>query len=300
MAAMACAFLVVLAGCGGEGDGTGLPSPTRTPSVEPTRTPTRTPALPSGSPGASDTPEASALPSESATSPSTPSTPSDSTPSSPEASDGPTPSRTPTERPSRSPDRTPRPTATITVTDSPTSTPTPTLTPTPTTDAPSTAPASEPPASADAETDAEMDAETDDTTDDGVPTWLWWVLGAVALLLAIGVPLLVRHRRRASWAADLAASEAEVAWFGRQLVPELRHDLGAWTASNAARVTEAEDQLTALASRGRDDTDRARALELRDAVRRARQDVEAMTTTPGPAQEALDAVQTRIETALGD
>lgn len=292
---MACAFLVVLAGCGGEGDGTGLPSPTRTPSVEPTRTPTRTPALPSGSPGASDTPEASdsALPSESATSPSTP---SDSTPSSPEASVGPTPSRTPTERPSRSPDRTPRPTATITVTDSPTPTPNPTLTPTPTTDAPSTAPASEPPASADAETDA----ETDDTADGGVPTWLWWVLGAVALLLVIGVPLLVRHRRRASWAADLAASEAEVAWFGRQLVPELRHDLGAWTASNVARVTEAEDQLTALASRGHDDTDRARALELRDAVRRARQDVEAMTTTPGPAQEALDAVQTRIETALGD
>ena len=56
----------------------------------------------------------------------------------------------------------------------------------------------------------------------GAPSWLWWVLAAIALAVLVAVPLLVRARRRGAWRADLASAEEEVAWFARVLIPELR------------------------------------------------------------------------------
>ena len=55
----------------------------------------------------------------------------------------------------------------------------------------------------------------------GAPSWLWWLLGALAVGAIIAVPLLSRRRRQA-WEAELAAAEDEVIWLARDLVPQLR------------------------------------------------------------------------------
>ena len=87
---------------------------------------------------------------------------------------------------------------------------------------------------------------------------------------AIGIPLLLRSRRRAAWRAELAEAEGELAWAARELLPGLRtigsreQVAGGWTVA-APRVAAAEDRLTVLESSAYDEGSRARARELRDA-----------------------------------
>jgi hypothetical protein len=135
---------------------------------------------------------------------------------------------------------------------------------------------------------------------------LAWLLAALAVAAAVGIPVLVVVRRRGRWRADLAATEAEVAWLARDLLPELRDTgtrdgaAGGWQVAGAGRVAAVEDRLTVLGSSAPGDADRERATVLRDAVRAARSRVEQVLS-PGatePVPPVLDTVVADLERAL--
>ncbi|HEY9379544.1 MAG TPA: hypothetical protein VIQ02_20900 [Jiangellaceae bacterium] len=138
------------------------------------------------------------------------------------------------------------------------------------------------------------------------PSWLWWLLAALALAIVVTVPLIVRARRRRAWRADLAAAEEEVAWFARVLVPDLRRAgsvdqvAGGW-AVGSSRAAAVEDRLTALQSSAPDDPGRIRARNLRDAVRAARGHMQDVVDSgiAGTVHRDLDAVAAELEAALG-
>jgi hypothetical protein len=122
----------------------------------------------------------------------------------------------------------------------------------------------------------------------------------------VGIPLLVRSRRRGAWDDELAAAEAEVAWFARVLVPELRqgdsaaHVRGGWAVAEP-RVVAAEDQLTALEASAADEARRTRARTLRDAVRSAGDRLRGLGEADGVgALLELDQVAGTLETALAE
>ena len=108
-----------------------------------------------------------------------------------------------------------------------------------------------------------------------MPAWVWWLLAALALALAVGIPLLVRSRRSKAWKSDLAGAEQEVAWLVRDLLPSLQRTgsreqaLGGWAVSSE-RVLALDDRLTSLEATAPADSGRERARTLRDAVRVAR------------------------------
>ena len=66
---------------------------------------------------------------------------------------------------------------------------------------------------------ADGEASSDE---DGVPAGIWWLVAAVVAGLTIGVPLVLRSRRRKTWQADYATAKAEAAWVDRRGVPKLR------------------------------------------------------------------------------
>ena len=246
--------LGLLAGCGGSGgEGEG-------PTVSPTRTPTAT-ELPSPT----RTPTAT-LPSPTRT------------PSGTE-----TPTQTPTETPTETVTQTPTETPTETVTETPTETPTETVTETPT----------ETPTQTPTEAPEDQAAEGQSGEDDGVPSWVWWVAAAVVLGCLVAVPLVVRGRRRASWQRELERQEAEVEWFARDLLRELRlagsHEemAGGWAVSQK-RVAAAEDELTVLESTAPDEAGRTRARSLRDALRDARARMQRLVSPGQHDTWALD------------
>jgi hypothetical protein len=122
----------------------------------------------------------------------------------------------------------------------------------------------------------------------------------------VAVPLLARARRRRAWTADLAATEDEVAWFARALIPELRQPgsaeqvAGGWVVGSS-RVAAVEDRLTALEASAPDDAGRTHARTLRDAVRgsRARMQEVVGSGASDTLPQDLDAVATELEAALG-
>ncbi len=200
------------------------------------------------------------------------------------------PTRTPTVSPTRSPSL-PTSTRSPIRSDSPTDTepsdsPADTESPPEPSDSPV---ASETPTPTEAETSEaapsteETPSETTDETAEGdadedsedVPAWVWWLLGALAVALAVGIPLLVRSRRSKAWSADLAGAEQEVAWLARELLPSLQRTgsreqaAGGWAVSSA-RVLALDDRLTSLEATAPGESGRARARTLRDAVRVAR------------------------------
>ena len=141
--------------------------------------------------------------------------------------------------------------------------------------------------------------------DDSVPPWVWWLLAALVLASAVAIPLIVRARRRNAWQRDLGGVEAELAWFARVLLPELRQVrsreqvAGGW-AVGEPRVAAAEDRLTALEPTAPDDAGRRRALSLRDASRQARARM-AQLAGPDPNDAwvlDLDAIIADLEAAL--
>lgn len=101
---------------------------------------------------------------------------------------------------------------------------------------------------------------------------------------AVAIPLWVRARKRRRWRADLAEAEREVEWLLRVLIPELQQAgsaaavRGGWGVGEA-RVAAVEDRLTELAASAPDDAGRARAVELRDAVRQTRERIRATATS---------------------
>jgi hypothetical protein len=121
----------------------------------------------------------------------------------------------------------------------------------------------------------------------------------------VGIPLIVRARRRAAWAAQLEGAEAEVAWFARELVPQLRQAAsvdevaGGWAVATG-RVAAAEDTLTGLETTAPGEAEQARALALRDAVRTARGQVQGLVDTgiPDAIAPTMDEVRADLETAL--
>ena len=132
---------------------------------------------------------------------------------------------------------------------------------------------------------------------------MWLVLAA--LLAGLAGFLVVRSRRRAAWDAELTEAEAEVAWFGRVLLPQLQQTTtpdalaGGWHVS-AARVSAAEHQLTGHAAAAPEEERAARARTLRDAVRASRADVEWVVATRDQAATPvrLAAATSRLLTAL--
>ncbi|WP_405069825.1 hypothetical protein OG558_09170 [Kribbella sp. NBC_01510] len=140
---------------------------------------------------------------------------------------------------------------------------------------------------------------------DGAPTWLWWLLVALLIALAVAIPLLVRASHRREWRDELASAEDEVAWFARGLIPQLRQlgslaeVAGAWNLAES-RVAAVEDRLTALAPSAPDEVARARALDLRDAVRAARGQIQALLEAgrQETMTQDLDAVAARLEQVL--
>jgi hypothetical protein len=78
--------------------------------------------------------------------------------------------------------------------------------------------------------------------------------------------------------------------------------VGAWQVGGTERVRALEDELTALAASAPEDRSGARAVALRDAVRAARQRIEALTvSTPLTVDDVrgeLEAVTQLVESAL--
>jgi hypothetical protein len=121
----------------------------------------------------------------------------------------------------------------------------------------------------------------------------WILLAVLAAAAATGTWLLVRARRRRSWLAGLEAATAEVEWFARELIPQLRASgslgrvAGGWQVA-LPRVAAVEDQLTVLESSAHNQQDAARARQLRDAVRSATAKMETLSGAGRHDEWALD------------
>jgi hypothetical protein len=142
-------------------------------------------------------------------------------------------------------------------------------------------------------------AEPAADTSDGI-AWWWWLLAGVLIAGAVVIALVLRQRRRRTWRADLEAAEVDVAWFARELIPELRQAasldqvVGGWAvASN--RVSLLEDRLTALEATAGDDAGRTRARTLRDAVRTSRDRLNVLI-----AAGDVDALRRELDTVAAD
>jgi len=149
-------------------------------------------------------------------------------------------------------------------------------------------------------------AEPEEEATTGQPAWLWWVLAAVAVALAVAIPLVVGARRRMrEWNAQLSAAAGEVRWFSRELIPLLQQQTsveqvaGAWLVARS-RVAAVEDALTSMVPAAPNETEAARAEALRDAVRDAREQLNSVTE-PGaetPSADRLAAAAGTLESAL--
>jgi len=293
LAALTVGGAMLLTACGG-GGGVNLPtlSPSRTANVSPTAT------LPAVTPPTVTEPTVT-LP--------TPSLPTRTTsviaePTSlpPTTSSPPTP--TPTERTETS-----SPTATPT---EPSPTPTePTRTPTETTNPASPAPTpTTPETTAVAQPSAPsttVPVESTATESEGVPAWVWWLLAAIVIALAIAVPVLLRRRRMDRWLEDFERARAEIVWLARELIPQLREIGSRQLAAggievSSARIIATEDQLTALIASAPDDVTLERSRILRDALRdaRTRLDAVASSGTDETLATDLDEVAGVLEAAL--
>ena len=270
----------LLAACGGEGSGE-RPTPSVTASV--TRTATRTPSVPSPTRSLGDTESPTTTASAPAVTTAPPSPSSSST-----AAASPTSSRS-ADRETESPTASPSDSPSDSSSESPSESVSESLSPT----SGATADASEGSAGTPAESSA-------------VPVWAWWLLALLLVAGAVSIPLTVRARRRKAWLTDLSASQAEVAWFARVLIPQVRGAgspeaaAGAWRVAGEARVAEVEDRLTALGASAPDEAAGGRALVLRDTVRaaRARMATVVTTSTEQTLARDLDEVAAQIEVAL--
>jgi hypothetical protein len=259
--AVLAAVAFIVSSCGGSGP----VQPSRSPSLS--RETARTLAPPSA------TSTAAAAPTET---------------SAPTVTSRPTVTRTPTANPTPTLTETATATTTAIVTLPPTviAAPTVTLAPTP-------QPATPTPTPTAAKTEA-VTATSSDTS--STPAWLWWLIGAIVLAVAVVSTFLIRrNNRKQAWADRLSSSEADVAWFARELIPHLsqapsvQQIAGGWRISSD-RVIAAEDRLTSLEAAAIDDVGRGQARTLRDAVREARARLDALAVV-GDMATALSQLQ---------
>jgi hypothetical protein len=145
-------------------------------------------------------------------------------------------------------------------------------------------------------------------TDPADATSSWWLLLAVVVAAVVGVLLVLRRsRRRTAWRSELDDAEDEVAWLARTLIPELRRAAspeqaaGGWLVGSN-RVGALADRLTALEATAPDEAGRARARELRTAVRTASSRLDSVISSGrlDNLQWDLDAVAVDLETAVDD
>ena len=167
-------------------------------------------------------------------------------------------------------------------------------------------PSSKPPEASPSSSPTPVTAAEDTTEDTSVSTAAWILIALLVLAAAIGTWLFLRSRKRRAWLSELEAAQAEVSWFARDLVPQLRASgsaervAGGWQVA-VPRVVAAENRLTVLESSAPGQEDASRARQLRDAVRVATNRMEAMSS-PGPHDEwalDLDDVQALLVAALG-
>ena len=261
--AVLVAVALIVSSCGGSGSG----QPSRSPSLS--RETSRTLAPPSA------TSTAAAAPTET---------------SAPTVTSRPTVTRAPTANPTPTLTETERATATTTatVTLPPTVIAAPTVTA-----APTPQPATPTPTPTVAQTEAVTPTSSDTSS---TPAWLWWLIGAIVLAVAVVSTFLIRrNNRKQAWADKLSSSEADVAWFARELIPHLsqapsvQQVAGGWRISSD-RVIAAEDRLTSLEAAAIDDVGRGQARTLRDAVREARARLDALAVV-GDMATALNQLQ---------
>ena len=269
--AVLAAVAFIVSSCGGSG----TVQPSRSPSLS--RETSRTLAPPS------PTSTAAAAPTE--TSAST-------------ATSRPPVTRTPTGNPTPTLTETATATTTATLTLPPTVIAAPTVTA-----APSPQPATPTPTPTAAQTEAVTPTSSDTSS---TPAWLWWLIGAIVLVVAVVSTFLIRrNNRKQAWADRLSSSEADVAWFARELIPHLsqapsvQQISGGWRISSD-RVIAAEDRLTSLEAAAIDDVGRGQARTLRDAVReaRARLDALAVVGDMATALSQLQGAAGQLEAAL--
>ena len=155
-------------------------------------------------------------------------------------------------------------------------------------------------------TDPAEEGGGEGSAEESASTAAWVALVLLVVLALLATWMVLRARRRGGWHTRLEAAEAEVAWFARDLVPQLRtaasadQAAGGWQVARP-RIASAEDQLTVLESAAPGDRETERARLLRDAVRSARQKLDQMAG-PGvrdPWALELDAVSDLLELALG-
>jgi hypothetical protein len=143
------------------------------------------------------------------------------------------------------------------------------------------------------------------STSTGVPGWLWWLLAAILIAVAVAIPFLLGARRRGAWTEKMAAASAEAAWFARVLIPQLQQQpsaeqvAGGWRVARD-RVAAAEDSLTGLESTAPGETEAARARTLRDAVRGSKDRLDALVQSaePSAASAELATAASAVEEAL--
>ena len=190
----------------------------------------------------------------------------------------------------------------------------PTATPTEPTPKPTETTSPESPAPTTSETTAVTQPSVPSTTvaaestaaeSQGVPAWVWWLLAAIVIALAIAVPVLIRRRRMDQWLADFAKARAEVAWLAHELIPRLRQTGSSQLVAgglevSSARIAAAEDQLTALIASAPDDVTLDRSRILRDALRDARTRLGEVASSGSDETlaTALDEIAGELEAAL--
>jgi len=144
------------------------------------------------------------------------------------------------------------------------------------------------------------------SADESASTATWVALVLLVVLVMLGTWLILRSRRRRAWSTRLQVAEAEVVWFARDLIPQLRASAsaeqvaGGWRVARP-RIASAEDQLTVLESSAPDEQETDRARLLRDAVRSATLRMDQLTGRGGRDVWArgLDDVSDLLELALG-
>ena len=149
-------------------------------------------------------------------------------------------------------------------------------------------------------------AAASSSTGSSTPAWVWWLIAAVVLaLITTTVVLLRRRNRKQAWATKFGATEREVVWYARELLPQLAQAptppqiAGGWRIESA-RVVAIEDRLTSLEAGAVDDRTRRQARRLRDAVRSSRSRLAGLDAAPDmmSAQSLLRAAAADVEGAL--
>jgi hypothetical protein len=138
-----------------------------------------------------------------------------------------------------------------------------------------------------------------------VPAWVWWLLAAVLVALAVTIPLVLAARRRGAWGEAMSAASEEAAWFARTLIPQLQQEqsveqvAGGWRVARD-RVAAVEDSLTGLESTAPGESEATRARTLRDAVRSSKDRLDLLVRSEGStaASAELAAAASAIEAAI--